>query len=147
MKNRIKQIQPLPHTFSFSNCSWGCRSKNTGVVCHSLLQWTTLCQNSPLWPVHLRWPCTAWLIASLSFASPFSTTRLWSQNLQARLQHCINWETPDVQAGFRKGRGTRDQIANICWIIEKAREFQKNICFLDYTKAFDCVNHSKLEHS
>ena len=50
----------------------------------------------------------------------------------------------DVQAGFRKGRGTRDQIANICWIMEKAREFQKNICFIDYTKAFDCVNHNKL---
>jgi len=58
----------------------------------------------------------------------------------------MNCELPDVQAGFRKGRGTRDQIANICWIIEKAREFQKNIylCFIDYTKAFDCVDHSKL---
>ena len=66
--------------------------------------------------------------------------------LQARLQQCMNWEIPDVQAGCRKGRGTRDQIANICWIIEKAREFQKNIyfCFIDYTKAFDCVDHSKL---
>ena len=66
--------------------------------------------------------------------------------LQARLQHNVNWELPDVQAGFRKGRGTRDQIANICWIIEKAREFQKNIyfCFIDYAKAFDCVNHNKL---
>ena len=66
--------------------------------------------------------------------------------LQARLQQCINHELPDVQAGFRKGRGTRDQIANICWIIEKAREFQKNIyfCFTDYTKAFDCVDHNKL---
>ena len=58
----------------------------------------------------------------------------------------MNPELPDVQAGFRKGRGTRDQIVNICWIIEKAREFQKNIyfCFIDYTKAFDCVDHSKL---
>ena len=58
----------------------------------------------------------------------------------------MNHELPDVQAGFRKGRGTRDQIANICWIIEKAREFQKNIyfCFIDYTKAFDCVDHNKL---
>jgi len=56
--------------------------------------------------------------------------------LQARLQQYMNWELPDVQAGFRKGRGTRDQIANICWIIEKAREFQKNICFIDYAKAF-----------
>ena len=58
----------------------------------------------------------------------------------------MNHEIPDVQAGFRKGRGTRDQIANICWIIEKAREFRKNIyfCFIDYTKAFDCVDHNKL---
>ena len=56
----------------------------------------------------------------------------------------MNRELPDVQAGFRKGRGTRDQIANIRWVIEKAREFQKNICFIDYTKAFDCVDHKKL---
>ena len=68
------------------------------------------------------------------------------QILQARLQQYVNCELPDVQAGFRKGRGTRDQIANICWIIEKAREFQKNIyfCFIDYAKAFDCVDHNKL---
>ena len=64
--------------------------------------------------------------------------------LQARLQHYVNRELPDVQAGFRKGRGTRNQIANIRWIMEKAREFQKNICFIDYTKAFDCVDHNKL---
>ena len=64
--------------------------------------------------------------------------------LQARLQQYVNWEFPDVQAGFRKGRGTRNQIANIHWIIEKAREFQKNICFIDYTKAFDSVDHNKL---
>ena len=65
---------------------------------------------------------------------------------QARLQQHVNREIPDVQAGFRKGRGTRDQIANIRWIIEKAREFQKNIyfCFTDYTKAFDYVDHNKL---
>ena len=56
----------------------------------------------------------------------------------------MNQELPDVQAGFRKGRGTRDQIANICWIIKKARELQKNICFIDYAKAFNCVDHSKL---
>ena len=63
-----------------------------------------------------------------------------------RLQQYVNCELPDVQAGFRKGRGTRDQIANIHWIIEKAREFQKNIyfCFIDYAKAFDCVHHNKL---
>ena len=64
--------------------------------------------------------------------------------LQARLQQHVNREFQDVQAGFRKGRGTRDQIANIFWIIEKAREFQKNICFIDYAKTFDCVDHSKL---
>ena len=68
------------------------------------------------------------------------------QILQARPQQYMNNELPDVQDGFRKGRGTRDQIDNICWIIEKAREFQKNIyfCFLDYAKAFDCVDHNKL---
>ena len=64
--------------------------------------------------------------------------------LQARLQQYVNLELPDVQAGFSKGRGTRDQIANICWIIEKSREVQKNICFIDYAKAFDCVDHNKL---
>ena len=66
--------------------------------------------------------------------------------LQGRLQQYMNCELPYVQAGFRKGRGTRNQIANICWIIEKTREFQKNIyfCFIDYAKAFDCVDHKKL---
>ena len=65
---------------------------------------------------------------------------------QVRLQQYVNWKLPDVQAGFRKGRGTRDQIANICWIMEKAREFQKNIyfSFIDYAKAFDCVDQNKL---
>ena len=69
--------------------------------------------------------------------------------LQARVQRYVNRELPDSQAGFRKGRGTRDQIANICWIMEKARVFQKNIyfCFIDYAKAFDCVDHNKLENS
>ena len=64
--------------------------------------------------------------------------------LQARLQQYVNRELPDVQDGFRKGRGTRDQIDNIHWIIEKAREFQKNICFIDYAKTFHCVDHNKL---
>ena len=66
--------------------------------------------------------------------------------LQARLQQYVNWKLPDVQAGFRKGRGTWDQIANICWIIKKAREFQKNIyfCFIDYAKTFDCVDRNKM---
>ena len=74
------------------------------------------------------------------------TTKVMLKILQARLQQFMNCEPPDVQAGFRKGRGTRDQIANIHWIIEKAREFQKNIsfCFIDYAKAFGCVDHNKL---
>ena len=69
--------------------------------------------------------------------------------LQARLQQYVKREIPDVQAGFRKGRGTTDQIANICWIMEKVREFQKTICFcfVDYANAFDCVDHNKLENS
>ena len=68
--------------------------------------------------------------------------------LQARLQQYVNRELPDVQAGFQRGRRTRDQTAYICWIIEKAREFQKNIyfCFIDYSKTFDCVDHNKLEN-
>ena len=73
------------------------------------------------------------------------TSKVMLKILQARLQPCMNCELLDFQAGFRKGRGTRDQIANICWIIKKAREFQKNIyfCFIDYTKAFDCMGHNK----
>ena len=66
--------------------------------------------------------------------------------LQVKLQQDVNQEFPDVQAGFRKGRETKDQIAKIHWIIEKVREFQKNICFINYTKAFDCVDHSKLKN-
>ena len=74
------------------------------------------------------------------------TSKVMLKIPQAMLQQYINCGHPDVQAGFRKGRGTRDQIANICWIIEKAREFQENIyfCFIDYAKAFDCVDHNKL---
>ena len=74
------------------------------------------------------------------------TSRVMLKILQARVQQYMNCELPDVQHGFRKGRGTRDQIANICWIIEKGREFQKNtyFCFIDYTKGFDCVDHKKL---
>ena len=82
-------------------------------------------------------------IALISHAS-----KVMLKILQARLQQYVNCELPDVQAGFRKGRGTRDQMANIHWIIKKAREFQKNIhfCFIDYDKAFDCVDHNKLEN-
>ena len=77
------------------------------------------------------------------------TSKVMLKMLQARLQQYVNHELPDVQTGFRKGRGTRGQIANIHWIIKKAREFQKNIyfCFIDYTKAFDCVDHNTLENS
>ena len=77
------------------------------------------------------------------------TSKVFLKILQVRLQQYVNHELPYVQAGFRKGRGTRDQIANICWIMEKAREFQKNIyfCFTDYVKAFDCVDHNKLWRS
>ena len=73
-------------------------------------------------------------------------SKIMLKALQARRQQYKNWELPDVQAGFGKGRGTRDQIANIHWIIEKAKEFQKNIyfCFIDYAKPFDCVHHNKL---
>ena len=83
-------------------------------------------------------------ITLISYAS-----KVMLKILQARLQQYVNWELPDFQAGFRKCRGTRDKIANIHWIIKKARELQKNIyfCFIDYTKAFDCVDLSKLENS
>ena len=83
-------------------------------------------------------------IALISHAS-----KVMLKILQARLQQYVKCELPDVQAGFIKGRGTRDQIANIRWIIKKAREFQESIyfCFIDYTKAFDCVDHNKLENS
>ena len=74
------------------------------------------------------------------------TGKVMLKILQVRFQQYVNCELPDVQAGFRKGRGAKDQIDNICWIIKKAREFHKNIyfCFIDYTKAFDCVGHNKL---
>ena len=75
------------------------------------------------------------------------TNKVMLEILQARVQQYMSHELPDIQAGFRKGRGTRDQITHICWIIEKARELQKNIyfCFIDYAKAFDCVDHNKLQ--
>ena len=72
------------------------------------------------------------------------TSKRMPQILQARLQQYVNHEHPDVQAVMRRGRRTRDQIANMHWIIKKAREFQRNICFIDYAKAFDCVDHNKL---
>ena len=86
-------------------------------------------------------PKNVYATAHISHAS-----KVMLKILQTRLQQHMNQELPDVQAGFRKGRGTRDQISNICWIIGKARELQKNIyfCFIDYAKAFDCVDHNKL---
>ena len=101
----------------------------------------------------------AYLFYSWSFAkecSNYRTIALISHDskvmlkiLQARLQQNMNCELQDVQAGFRKGRGTRDQIANFCWIIKRARVLQKNFyfCFIDYAKVFDCVDHNKLENS
>ena len=83
--------------------------------------------------------CLNRTVALISHAS-----KVMLKILQARLQQYVNYELPDVQAGFRKGRGTRDQIASIRWIIKKAREFQKNICFIAYTKASDCVDHNNL---
>ena len=81
--------------------------------------------------------------------SHLSHKKVMLKILQARLQQYVSCELPDVQAGFKKGRGTRDQIANICWILEKAREFQKNIyfCFIVYTKVFDYVDHNNLDNS
>ena len=89
-------------------------------------------------------PTNAQTTALISHAS-----KVMLKILQAKLQQYMNHQLPDVQARFRKGRGTRDQIANICWIVEKAREFQKNIYFyfIDYNKAFDCVDHNKVENS
>ena len=85
--------------------------------------------------------CTIALISHIS--------KIILKLLQARLQQNVNRELPDIQAGFRKGRGARDKIANICWIVKKARKFQKIIyfCFIDYAKVFDCVDHNKLENS
>ena len=104
--------------------------QDTGVGCHFLLWGIFPTQGSNLGLPHCRQ----------------MLSKVMLEILLARLQQYMNLELPDVQAGFRKGRGTTDQIANIRWIIKKEREFQKNICFcfLDYTKAFDCVDHNKL---
>ena len=109
---------------------------NAVKVLHAICQqiWKT-----QQWP--RDWNCSGPLDYTIALISHASKVML--QILQARLQQYVNHELPDVQAGFRKGRGIRDQIANICWIMEKARECQKNIyfCFIDYAKAFDCVDH------
>ena len=91
-------------------------------------------------------PKNAQTTAQLHSSHTLYISKVMFKILQARLQQYVNHELPDVQAGFRKGRGTRDQIANIRWITKKVREFQENIyfCFIDYAKAFDCVDHNKL---
>ena len=108
-------------------------------------QWPQDCKRSVFIPIpkkgNVKESSNCYTIALISQAS-----KVMLKILQARLQQYVNHELPDVQAGFRKGRGTRDQIAKICWIIKKAREFQKNnyFCFIDHAKAFDCVGHNKL---
>ena len=123
-----------------------------------LLKCCTQCQQvwkTQQWPQHLERSVFIPILkkGNAKEFSNYCTVALTShaskamlKTVQARLPQYMNRELSDVQAGFRKGRGPRDQIANICWIIEKAREFQKNIyfCFIDYTKAFDCMNQNKL---
>ena len=108
-------------------------------------QWPQDCKRSVFIPIPKKGNAKEWsnyhTVALISH-----TSKVMLKILKARLQQYMICELPDVQAGFRKGSRTRDQIANICWIIEKAREFQKNMyfCFIDYAKAFDCVDHNKL---
>ena len=104
-------------------------------------QWPQDWKRSIFIPIPKKGNAKECSIALISHAS-----KVMLKILQARLQQYVNRELPNVQGGFRKGRGTRDQIASICWITEKAREFQKSIyfCFIDYAKVFDCVNHNKL---
>ena len=112
---------------------------NTGVGCLFLLQGIFLTQGSNLGLPH----CRQTLYRLSHQGSLLDASKVMLKNLQVRLQKYVNRQLPDVQVGFRKGRGTRDQIANICWIIKKATEFQKNIyCFVNYAKGFDCVDHN-----
>ena len=109
-------------------------------VLHSICQQIWKTQQCPHdWKRSVFIPTNYHTTACISHAS-----KVMLKILQDKLQQYLNWELPDGQAGFRKGSGTRDQIANICWIIEKAREFQKNFCFIECTKAFDYVDHNKL---
>ena len=118
----------------------------------SLQSYLTLCDyvdcSPPGSSVHGIFQARVLEWGAISFSNTLSSIdqKVMLKILQARLQQYMNCELPDVQAGFRKGRGTRDQIANIRWIMEKAREFHKNIyfCFIDYAKTFDCVDHNKL---
>ena len=141
-------------------CPWDSPGKNTGMGCHALLQGNLPSPGSnPHLLCLLHWQSGSLPLGHIvichftktpsnyhTMALISHTSKVMLKILQARLQQYVNREFPGVQAGFRKGRGTGDQIANICWIIENAKEFQKNIyfCFIDYTKAFDCVDHNKL---
>ena len=93
---------PVSYLFAFSYCPWGSQGKNIGVVCHSLFQWTTFCQNSSLWLVHLGWPWTAWLMASLSYTNPFATTRLWSMKGVFGYNH-LEWSFCHAELERRNG--------------------------------------------
>ena len=151
MSDSVQQPTRLPHP-------WDSPGKNTGVGCHFLLQCVKVKLLSRVQLLATPWTAAHQVPVSMGFSrqeywsgvslpSPAlisHASKVMLKILQARLQQYVNRELPDVQAGFRKGRGTRDQIANICWIIEKAREFQKNIyfCLIDYAKAFDCVDHN-----
>ena len=139
-------IKPRPLTLQASSLPSepSGKPKNTGVGSLSLLQGICPTQELNWGLLHCRWilECSNYqTVALISCAN-----KVILKILQARLQQYVNHELPDVQSGFRKGRGTRDQIASIRWTVEKASEFHKNIyfCFTDYAKAFDCVNHNKL---
>ena len=130
---------PWPSRLGWPHTAWLSFIELDKAVVLVWLDWLVFCDYG--FGVSALWCPLATPTVLLGFLLP------WTWGISSRLlQQYVNRELPDVQAGFRKGRGTRDQIANISWIIEKAREFQKNIyfCFIDYAKAFDCVDHSKL---
>ena len=130
----IWSLVPLP----FLNPAWTCGSSCFNSAVATGLEKVSFHSN----PKGNAKECSNYSIIALILHA----SKVMFKILQARLQQYMNRELPDVQAGFRKGKGTRDQVANICWIIKKAREFQKNIyfCFIAYAKAFDCGNHNKL---
>ena len=143
-KEKKKESRWLFETILVTDCqvpqSTEFPSKNAAAGCHFLLQEYT----EELYKKDLHDPHNHDGVITIALIS--HTSKVMLKILQARLWQYVNCELPDVQAGFRKGRGTRDQTTNISWIIEKAREFQKNIyfCFIDYAKAFDCVDYNKL---
>ena len=152
MKSSVPQEASLPTKIGWWNSSWTiwipkrwCRESAICQQNRKTQQWPQDWKRTVFIPIPKKGnvkDCSNYCtIALISHAS-----KIMLKILQARLQQYVNRELPYVQAGFRKGRGTRDHIANIHWIIEKAREFQKNMyfCFIDYAKAFDCVDHNKL---